>query len=179
MKLIYLLFVIPALYVLPAFSAAPIGDCGGTPDDAVMELPAPLSDWGVIVCTPHGHIISNREGWIWSNPGGYSPVFIPSQMVRRNPEPLGNKSYFTNIVMTDVTGTPEAEAVWKLLTEKFDQSEKPEKVYFLDVDSTSGKQLSLYFFTSPGGPHLTGIWCPNSQCRADSFFMVLDMRDTE
>lgn len=58
--------------------AAPQGNCEGSPAQAVLELPAPLSQWGSIVCTPYGHIISNHDGWIWSRPGSYSPVFIGS-----------------------------------------------------------------------------------------------------
>ena len=78
-------------------SASPAGDCSGTPKSAIVELPEPLRNWGQLACTPYGHIITNKEGWVWSNPGSYSPIMIPSQMVRSKPKPLGNKSYFTKI----------------------------------------------------------------------------------
>ncbi|HUS24350.1 MAG TPA: hypothetical protein VM369_05330, partial [Candidatus Binatia bacterium] len=84
--------------------AQPSGDCAGSPAEAVTKLPAPLSDWGQVMCTPYGHIITNRQGWIWTQPGSYAPVMIPAQMVRQNPEPLGNKMYFTQISFGRVEG---------------------------------------------------------------------------
>lgn len=120
-----------------AVNASPVGDCEGMPEEAITELPSPLSQWGVIVCTPYGHIISNKEGWIWSNPAAYSPVMIPSQMVRNNPEPLGNKSYFTRIEMTPIKGD-EANASIKLIEPEFGPSEEKPKIYRLEVRSVSG-----------------------------------------
>src|SRR5947207_10738507 len=78
--------------------------CAGSPTAAVMKLPSPLDKWGTIVCTPYGHIISNHEGWFWTQEGGYYPVFVPSQMVRDNPARFGNKSYFTAIELARVQG---------------------------------------------------------------------------
>ncbi len=153
-------------------NAAPSGECEGTPNKAVTELPNPLNIWGQILCTPYGHIITNREGWIWTNPGGYSPVMIPSQMVRKKPKPLGNHSYFTEIEMTTLAGE-DAEKAIELFQTGFDSSESTPTVYSLNVVSISGKSLSFQFFDF-GNNIQWGMWC-NRGCDLNSRFMMLNM----
>ncbi len=46
-------------------SASPAGDCSGTPKSAIVELHEPLRNWGQLACTPYGHIITNKEGWVY------------------------------------------------------------------------------------------------------------------
>lgn len=151
------------------------GDCSGSPESAVMDFPAPLSDWAVIVCTKYGHIISNREGWIWTRPAAYDPVFIPSQMVRAAPKPIGNASYFTEITFTDTTGSSEAKESWKILNAGFDESDVPQRAYRLDVTGSLGKSLMLYFFELPDQSGIWAIWCSGGDCDAKTKFMLLDM----
>ncbi len=155
-------------------NASPAGECNGTPGSAITELPQPLSNWGQILCTPYGHIITNQEGWIWTSPGSYSPVMIPSQMVRANPESLGNKSYFTKIEMVYLTGK-EAEDSIKLFEEGFDTSETKPKVYSLEVVSISGKKLRFRFYDY--GNFQWGMWC-KKECDPNSKFMMLNMAGT-
>tara|TARA_R110001592_G_scaffold235022_1_gene492859 strand:- start:216 stop:728 length:513 start_codon:yes stop_codon:yes gene_type:complete len=151
--------------------AAPAGDCEGTPEGAILELPSPLNNWGQIACTEYGHIITNMDGWIWSNPGAYSPVMIPSQMVRRNPEPVGNNSYFTKIEMNQL-GPEESNEVIELFEAGFDSSGQPVKVYNLSIASISGRELSFMFLDY--GESQWGMWC-NNGCDPQSKFMLLDM----
>ncbi|UZJ43817.1 hypothetical protein OOT55_14290 [Marinimicrobium sp. C6131] len=166
----YLTVVVMALISLNA-NAEPVGDCKGTPSSAVTSLPEPLNKWGQIVCTPYGHIITNKEGWIWSNPGSYSPVMIPSQIVRDNPEPLANESYFTKIEMSEVSGKEAQESV-NLFEKGFDTSESMPSVYSLNVTSSSGKSLDFKFFDY--GNSQWGMWC-NKECDPNSKFMLLNM----
>jgi hypothetical protein len=146
-------------------------DCAGTPSAAVMKLPSPLDEWGTIVCTEYGHIISNHDGWIWSMPGAYSPVFIPSQMVRDNPEPLGNRSYFLKIEMTKVAGK-EFDDAYEAVHAGFAPDAIKPIGYRLDVVSVSSRSLQLYFFA---GKSIWGIWCRDGKCDTSSRFMLLDM----
>jgi len=168
MKLIFALYLL--LFTSHSF-AKPIGDCDGTPNDAVTELPSPINIWGQIVCTPYGHIISNMEGYIWSNLGSYSPVMIPSQMIRSKPEKLGNKSYFKEITLTKLTGAEASKAI-SIFEEGFDKSETTPKVYSLKVVSVSGKELSFQFFEFENNHW--GMWC-NKICNPKSRFMILNM----
>lgn len=149
----------------------PVGDCDGSPKAAVMSLPAPLNNWGQIVCSPYGHIISNKQGLIWSNVGSYSPVMIPSQMVRTGPKELGNESYFTSIEMVKLEGA-EAKSSIELFETGFDKSPTSPSVYSLVVTSISGKKLSFKFFDY--GDSQWGMWC-NKKCDLNSKFMILNM----
>jgi hypothetical protein len=126
-------FVLMAGWIA-ALHAQPAGHCAGSPPEAVIKLPAPLDSWGQVMCTPYGHIITNLEGWIWTRPGGYSPVMIPSQMVRDNPAPLGNKYYFTQISFTRVEGKEFDEAYATFIKGFDDEPQKPIG-YRLDVKS--------------------------------------------
>ncbi len=165
------LIMVGAFFLSLYGNASPVGDCSGTPEQAVMVLPSPLSEWGKIACTPYGHIITNKEGWTWSNPGSYSPIMIPSQMVRSNPEPLGSKSFFTEINMVAVTGQQALDAI-KLFEAGFDSSETAPTVYSLTVSSVSGKELGFQFFDY--GDSQWGMWC-NKECNPNSKFMLLNM----
>jgi hypothetical protein len=169
-KLLFTLAII-AIGLGATMSQARAYDCTGTPADAVMTLPQPLAKWGALVCTQYGHIISNREGWIWSNPGTYSPVFIPSQIVQTNPAPFGNQSYFTKIEMNKVVGD-EFQAAYSSYHKGFGQDPAQPDGYRLDLVSISGKALKLYFFDY--GSYAWAIWC-TQECDPNSRFMILDM----
>lgn len=150
--------------------------CTGSPADAVTQLPTPLSEWGNIMCTPYGHVLTNRDGWIWSEPGAYSPVFVPSQMVQSNPAPLGNASYFTRLDFTQVDPDEPAAAKALAAIQEGYAPETPIRTFRLDARSSSGRALVLYFFD--WGDSVNGIWCgqDGTTCRSDSTFMLLNMR---
>ena len=150
--------------------------CSSVPPGAVTTLPTPLSQWAAIVCTPYGYIISNHEGWIWSNPGSYSPVFIPSQMVRDNPKPLGAASYFTKIGLAKVSLADDRTKEVLAALQKGYAPDTPKGAYRLEVTGSLGRSLVLYFFD--WGTSLNGIWCGSdgADCESDSAFMLLNMR---
>lgn len=171
MKLFRTLVLIGITLFGQATAAAPIGDCVGTPADAAVDLPFPLDKWAQIVCTPYGHIISNKNSWIWSYPGGYAPVFIPSQMVQNDPKELGNNSYFAKIDMTSVGGDEFLNA-YSVFHAGLDPTEAKPSGYRLDVTSNSGESLKFYFFDY--GDSAWGIWCRET-CDPKLRFMMLDM----
>jgi hypothetical protein len=173
----YLVVLLVVLAVVPAAKATePQGDCAGTPSSAAMELPGQLAEWGTLVCTPYGHIISNHEGWIWSHPGGYSPVFVPSQMVRDNPQPLGNASYFKALDFHEVPLSDPGAARALEALEAGLAHEAATNAYRLSVSGSLGRSLVLYFFRLRGSTW--GIWCgaDGTKCTSDSKFMLLNMR---
>lgn len=158
-----------------AAEADPSGDCEGTPENAVMTLPAAMDDWAQIVCTPYGHIIAAEDGWIWSYPGDLYPVMVPSQMVRSNPEEVGNASYFSRIEFVPAE-KENIEEVRAALTEGFDVTDSPGSIYRLSVENQDGEPLQLYFDITEDGKDTWGIWCAD-RCNTDRRFMVLDMRE--
>ena len=153
--------------------AASDQSCKGSPANAVLKLPPPLSEWGALVCTPYGHIISNHDGWYWSKPGGYSPVFIPSQMVRNNPKAIGNSSFFTKIDLSEVPLDSQEAQQALLEIQKGYSPETPKAAYRLYVEGSLGRHLVLYFFD--WGKSLNGIWCgeDGTKCESSTSFMLL------
>ena len=147
------------------------GDCKGTPPEAVMILPAPLSKWGEISCTPFGHVLTSRKDWIWILPTVRQPIFVPSQMVDRLPQLLGNKSYFTRIEMMRIGGEEFASA-YDTFHEGFDPNETIPDGYRVDLTSASGKTVRLYFFDYD--TYAWGMECRDAKCERDSRFMILD-----
>lgn len=156
--------------------AASAEDCSGSPDDAVLELTSPLSDWGRIVCTPYGHVIASQEGWVWTYPGAIAPVFVPSQMVRSSPETLGNSSYFSRISFEQMPLDDDLTAKALVALDAGYKASQPAKAYRLTAKSSLGTTLSMYFFQT--GDSIWGIWCDEAgkECNSDTGFMVLDLR---
>jgi hypothetical protein len=155
----------------PALSdAAPAHDCAGSPPDAVMALPAPLSRWAQIVCTPFGHMLASHKGWMWLAPD-LDPVFIPAQTMDNNPEKLGNKIYFTKIDVARVKG-PEFDDAYKTFHEGFDDTEVKPDGYRVDMTTVQGNTIRMYFFDYD--TYAWGMSCPGNKCDPDTRFMVLD-----
>lgn len=165
------------LYLLMgAAQAAPGGDsdddCIGAPPNAVMKLPQDLIALGAkIYCTPFGHVIAARSDWIWTQPGAYSPVLIPAQMVRENPQQIGHQAHFTQID----TGPASVEQVREVRTafkKIFPADNLDGPTLRLDVRGYAGRSLTLIFIDTGGSPW--GIWCSQGECPSDSIFMLLD-----
>src|SRR5882672_2963580 len=85
--------------------------CAGTPRDAVTTIPAPLRKWAHIDCTPFGHVLTSRDGWMWAWLDGSGKVLVPSQMVEKDPDRVGNESYFTAIEVTELDAGESADAL--------------------------------------------------------------------
>lgn len=151
-------------------NAAQTHDCTGSPPDAVMTLPAPLSRWAQIVCTPFGHMLASHKGWMWLAPD-LDPVFIPAQSMDKNPEQLGNKIYFTKIDVERVKGA-EFEDAYKTFHEGFDDSEVKPDGYRVEMTTVRGNTIRMYFFDYD--TYAWGMSCPDNKCEPDTRFMVLD-----
>jgi hypothetical protein len=154
-----------------ASRAASVIDCTGSPSQAVMILPEPLSKWGEITCTAYGHVLQGRGNWVWIWPDGSGTVFIPSQLVMSNPEMLGNRSYFTRIEIRRVRGL-ELDQAYSTFREGMDGKETPPDVYRADLTSVSGRVMGVYFFDYDS--YAWGMSCPDNNCVQDSRFIMLD-----
>jgi len=166
-----LVFVMAAAVDLRTPAAALDNDCEGTPPNAVMTLPSPLSKWGRVSCTPFGHVLTSHEGWAWVFPDGGSSVLVPSQLGVRSPRPLGNRSYFTQIRMKRVTGEEFQEA-YETFHAGLDDKEPLPDGYRVDLETASGKTLRMYFFDYD--TYAWGLECSETDCDRDSRFAILD-----
>jgi hypothetical protein len=146
-------------------------ECSGTPFDAMMRLPSPISKWGHIACTPFGHVLESRDGWVWASVDSGSKVLIPSQVSARNPQKVGNESYFTAITATQLA-TDDASAAVSAFNDGLAFDEPSSKVYRVEVISVSGAINTLYFFDfgSFGG----GMACPGNECDPDTRFLIIE-----
>jgi hypothetical protein len=170
LPVVFLLIVSAMSHGSPGRAAA-AGECSGSPPEAVMTLPAPLDKWGQIACTPFGHVLQGRDNWVWIWPDGSGTVFVPSQLVMTNPQPLGNRSYFTDIDIMRVRGG-EADKAYATFREGLDVKETSPDIYRADLTSVSGKVMRVYFFDYD--TYAWGMSCPDNNCVQDSRFIILD-----
>jgi len=173
-KLILFIFLFPGtLLAEESFLVS----CEDSPAEAVMEIPSPLNNWVKLVCSKYGHLIDANDGWIWTSPGGYQPVFIPAQMVKENPVESGNAFYFTKISFHKASGKEKELAISHMKT--FDGEHESKITYKLVVTNNMQQSQTLYFFDDQREENKWGIWCRN-HCKEVSHFMFLDMsKDTE
>jgi hypothetical protein len=156
--------------VAAAIGTIPEHDCAGAPPDAVTTLPAPLSKWGEVMCTPYGHMLASHASWMWLMPD-FDTVLIPAQISDKTPEELGNKIYFTKIDVMRVKGA-EFEQAYKAFHQDFDDTEVKPDAYRVDLTTVEGKSLRMYFFDYD--TYAWGISCPDGKCATDTRFMILD-----
>ena len=148
----------------------PAHDCAGSPPDAVTMLPPPLSRWGEIDCTPYGHMLASRKGWMWLMPD-LDTVLVPAQISDKAPEQLGNRIYFTKIDVVKVTGA-EFDDAYSTFHRGFDANEVKPDAYRVDLTSVDGKSTRMYFFDYD--TYAWGMSCPGGTCETDTRFMILD-----
>ncbi len=171
--------LVPLLVILLRFGFSPgpamaqdLIDCGTSPPDAVLVLPPPLDRWGQIVCTPFGHVLTSHPDWIWNYPGGFVPAMFPSQMVDGDPEPVGNESYFTSIVIAQVDDA-EYRHAYEVMHRGFAPDGTQPVGYRVDLTSVSGRTQRLYLLDY--GDVGWGISCANGECDQKSSFMMFDI----
>lgn len=145
--------------------------CSGTPFDAVMRLPSVIAKWGHIACTPIGHVLESRDGWVWASVDSGSNVLIPSQISSRNPREVGNESYFTAIKAIQLAAD-DAAAATALFNDGLSFDEPGSKVYRVDVISVSGATNTLYFFDF--GSFAGGMACLGGECDPDTRFLIIE-----
>jgi hypothetical protein len=146
-------------------------ECKGTPMDAVMMLPAPLRKWGQINCTPFGHALVSREGWVWASLDDASKIRIPSQSARGKLAEIGNASYFTSIHETPVEGEDRANAA-QVFQDGLELRGDAPNVYRVELKSVSGGTMVVYFFDF--GTFAGGMWCPEGGCVPETRFLIME-----
>jgi hypothetical protein len=145
--------------------------CSNAPDGAVTEVPKPISDIASIKCTIYGHILTGADGVLWNYPGGFSPVIIPSQMVRSEPEKVNHKFHFTSVTAKQLS-KEEAIVVYKHFGKGFDEMPKdaPETIEIIAINQKSVSQKVYLFQLAP-----ETIWGYACQpiCKPEMSFMVM------
>ena len=165
MKRIAILFLLVAISPVYAQSGIEI-PCEGSPDAAVLTVPKPGDQFLHVLCSRFGHVLTPTAGWFWTPPGTFEPRFFPAQMLRQNPEEVGNRVYFESIRVGELTGS-EASEKWALLGELFPEDKPPDKALEIVARNNSGGAHTIYLF-----PDSWGYSCSPSCKKTGVFLMV-------
>jgi hypothetical protein len=152
--------------------AATESDCTNSPLEAVMTLPSPVRKWGQISCTPAGHMVTSRGGWVWAWLEGAHTVRIPAQMTATNRD---DDSYFTSIERRELSEDELANSL-SIFHDGLDFEAAEVRGYRLDLTSVSGHSTTVYFFDL--GSFAGGMWCPDGSCIPKSRFMIMHGAET-
>jgi hypothetical protein len=152
--------------------------CADAPKDAVLQLPAPLDQWGGIYCTKYGHSLTAKERWIWSFPGAFAPVHLPAQMVRENPKEVGHAAYFKQVDLQSLAGVAADDAAKKINGALGTRSDSPvANAYRLTLTNQAGQSHVVLFVQTVNelkdGKGLWAFWCDEG-CKNGMPFMLLN-----
>lgn len=147
--------------------AATETDCTDSPLEAVMTLPSPIRKWGQVSCTPAGHMVTSRGGWVWAWLEGAHTVRIPAQMT---PTDRDNDSYFTKIERSELSEEELSNSL-AIFHDGLDFEAAEVHGYRVDLTSVSGYSTAVYFFDF--GSFAGGMWCPDGSCIPGSRFMIM------
>lgn len=171
-----------AILALPLLAAEAQEDvlisCAGSPPEAVLQLPPPLSDWGKIYCTKYGHTLAAQERWIWSFPGAFALVHLPAQMVRDEPKSVGNAAYFRTIELVSLDGEEAEDAVARINSKLGTKADSPaSSAYRLKLVNQEGDAHTVLFAITKNEAALGrghwGLWCGKT-CADGLPFMLLN-----
>jgi hypothetical protein len=141
--------------------------CEDSPKAAQLNVPSPANKYLHVVCSKYGHILHPTKGWFWTQPGGFSPVYYPAQMVRSEPEESGNTIYFENIEVTDLDSDVTASR-WKEMGMMFDPNDStPQKSMEIVAITNAGSLHKIYVFEGGWG------WSCSPNCENKTVFLMI------
>lgn len=147
-------------------------DCRQAPAGAVIEVPRPAAAFARVFCTRYGHVLGPADGWVWTFPGSYAPVFLPAQMVRSDPLPVGHERHFTAL-RAEPLAPAELEARYRPLGEEVFAGARPKQLsgYRLEADSNGGGGHALYAFDTGAGEYWAYGCSP--RCKPQRPFLIM------
>ena len=162
-----------ALYIGQVYAESLEIPCEGSPKSAKLDVPIPANKYLHIVCSKYGHILHPTKGWFWTQPGGFSPVYYPAQMVRSDPEESGNKIYFENIEVTELNPELVVEK-WGQLGMMFDSNDPtPKKAMEVIASTSTGSSHIIYVFEGGWG------WSCSHSCENKTVFLMISNPNQE
>ena len=144
-------------------------DCAGAPAEAIVVLPEILEEWAEVRCTIYGHVIFPTDGWRWSTPNSWGPVFFPAQRVKQ-PIKVHHQKYFSSITFQMVDDANAKKAFQQLQANVSDDSPTLGETYQMVAQTESGDVYSAYFFDI----RADSMWAYSCtpECRPDLPFIV-------
>lgn len=141
-------------------------DCGSSPEEAVLAVPAPASQFARIACTRFGHILKPATGWQWRVPGQSGSRFFPAQRTYSLPQTTGNQMFFRSVDVRELS-TVQAHERWHLLEKGLPTVEAPQRALEIEAINNQRGRYTLVLFDNGWG-----VSC-NSVCRAEMAFQVV------
>jgi hypothetical protein len=143
-------------------------DCASTDKQAVLQIPPPADKLARVSCTKWGHIIQPVVNWIWTQPGGYRPVFFPAQMVATNPKETGNDDYFVDIRVRELPAGETSEK-WKLVSTTIPgQMTADLRALAIIAKNRKSQSHTIYLFNSGWG-----YGC-SPKCAKETIFLLVN-----
>lgn len=141
--------------------------CDTSPKEAKLSIPVPANKLVHVVCSKYGHLIHPVKGWLWTRPGGFSPVFFPSQWVKTNPEEVNNSSYFKNIAVHELS-KDKAESTWSVIGGMFDEVDQPDlKALKIIAVNNNDNTHTIYVFNNGWG------YSCSPECKSTNSFLLI------
>jgi hypothetical protein len=158
MKFVLLLFIV----IIPLKVLASPVSCEQSPEQAKIELPAPINKWALIFCSPAGHAVAPIDGDVWLAPNGKPFLFQSAGLM--NPPKLESKhlSYFSGLSHRKLEGSAK-NGTNMMLTKSGLPEDQAFQPWQLDIVSNKGIRYNLFFYEKDGKvKHVLG--CVN-QCQ--------------
>jgi hypothetical protein len=131
----------------------PATDCAGAPSSALTFVLPPLGKWMGIFCSPSGHALVPKPGYLWVNKNAGVWMFFAHSVDK--PTPLSNKhaSYFIYPGYTHgrLSGD-QLEFAYKILEANSRVKEKFEQAWYLTMQSNRNLFYTFYIFMNGDGP---------------------------
>lgn len=166
------------LLALPSWAGATVlGDCSAAPQEALPDLPPPVTDWAALACTPDGHLLAPPPGWSWKFVTTLQAFVLPADFGQSTPQQA--PAYFQDIQVQDIPlDHALARHAAAVLNDGLAPMDAPwQSARVVSLTNTLAQGVRLFVFEREA--MRWGILCDWSgqQCSAGHRFMVLDVRD--
>lgn len=155
-------------------AAVDVMSCDKPPANAVLTLPAPLSDWAEIECSPLGQQLVPGPRWQWRYPASFKvrPV-IPAWSPTASEEALGAK-YFIALEIDDLSdaalGERHAWLAAQVATYRDAEHDPPRAMRRLRAENNLGHEFDVWFAQFEGGRQWAVMCVP--ECRVEYAFRL-------
>jgi len=145
--------------------------CNNSPEEAVLEIPAPANKFFSIFCTKYGHNIYPSNNWMWGHLIEDSLGFnlFPSQIGKTKLKEVNNDSFFKSIKVRELDKNRTMNK-WLLIEDLYSENFKGKlKALEIIAENNLGRKHTIYIFNNN-----FGYGC-SPDCKIDNGFILKKM----
>ena len=150
-----------SLFTTNSEAKSPWLECG----KEQSKLTGEISNWGEVKCTKFGELITAKNGWVWSLPGGYKPIYLPAFSNEPTKELQDKYRKFKSIKFSIISNSESKTALSEFRSYFSGASDTKPSIYKLTMLKASNDKIEVYFFKSKyneiWGFTRTPEWKPN------------------